>query len=457
MPILPSTRFTGSIVHGEVVQMVEFDASVDDNGVLSLTFEPVVGPVDISLLQLTDATGRRGVWMTLVGTAADGPAFASESFEITGYSHRTGEAGSQIALQGHCAEADITTPLAEPASTSQLWWGLRRFRSFGWLPGDVDIGRVAMGGAEPDAEHPQRLSASLVIQLQGVQDAEWFDAATARLGHIARVMSFASGAYLRPYVTRQVAGERAVLRAYSRSDTPEPFYPPFVFLNLQPIFDLACGGDAAARTAFEALDPALRWLLAPAHYDEMRLTAAMTALENLVDQAFPDDAALFIKSSTFKKLASAVRALIAGWGLPEGMKDKVPELNRRTFADKLQSYLDTKDVVTSDLPDEQLRGMVKARNAVVHKGVYFDPEIESQPDVWDHMLLARELVTRVLLAELGFVGNYFAPLYPPNTQLRFPSCQRLTDEQGRAVPETSASGDGASSGPASTDGAADSA
>lgn len=434
MPVFSTTRFTGQIVHGEVVQPLTFDVAVDDDGVLQLLIEPVVaGDVPVSLLQLSDETGRQVAWMTLTGTAADGQAFTSDTFHVTGYSHRSNEIG----LTGACAEAEITTSLAEPAATSKLWWGLRRFRSFGWLHADTDIGRVAIGGAEPDPARPQLLSATLAIQRDGVADTDWFEGAAEQLEHVARVMSFASGAYLRPYVARLVAGDRAVLRVFSRSDTTEPFYPPFVFLNLEPIFSLACAADTTARAAFAQLDPAVRWLLTPGYYDEIRLMAAMTALENLVDQAFPGDAALFVKPSLFKKAASAVRAMIAERKLPEGMKAKVPELNRRTFVEKLDAYVAARQVVVSDLPAQMLRDMINARNTVVHTGVYFDPEIQNQPDLWDHLLLARELVTRLLLAELGFIGNYFSPFYGPNRQLRFPSCRPLTDAQGVEIPEDS--------------------
>jgi hypothetical protein len=51
------------------------------------------------------------------------------------------------------------------------------------------------------------------------------------------------------------------------------------------------------------------------------------------------------------------------------------------------------------------------------------------------MLLAREMVTRALLGELGFVGNYFSRLYGENQQLRFPSCRRLTNDQHQEIPE----------------------
>lgn len=435
MPILAATRFTGQIAHGEVFQPVVFDAAVDDNGELSLTFQPVAGTVDISLLKLSDATGRRVVWTTLTGAAADGQTFASETFHFTGYSHSTTDVGHEIALRGACAEAEVVTTLTEPAPKPLVRWGLRKFRSFGWMHHDLDIGRVAMGGADPDSDRPDLLSASLVLQAQDNVGPDWLEVANARLEHIARVMSFAAGTYLRPHVVRTFVGERSVLRVYSRSNTAEPFYPPFVFLHLEPIFGVACDADAAARAAFAELDPAIRWLLTPAYYDEMRLMAAMTALENLVDRAFPGDAALFVKPSLFKKVASAVRALLREKQAPDGMSRKVPELNRRTFAEKLQAYAEAGGVVLSDLPAEQLRDLINARNTVVHTGVYFDPDIESQPDLWDHLLLAREVVTRVLLAELGFVGNYFSPFYGPDRQLRFPSCRPLTDEQGVEIPD----------------------
>jgi hypothetical protein len=117
------------------------------------------------------------------------------------------------------------------------------------------------------------------------------------------------------------------------------------------------------------------------------------------------------------------------------MLNKTPELNRESFAEKLRRYFDTRGVTLADLEPEAIKALINARNLVVHSGVYYDPTKAEQTRLWDHMLLARELVTRSLLGELGFVGNYFSNLYGPNQQLRFPSCRRLTDDQHRALPE----------------------
>jgi hypothetical protein len=207
-------------------------------------------------------------------------------------------------------------------------------------------------------------------------------------------------------------------------DAAEPFLAPFHPLNLEPIFDLACRGEEDVRSRFAATDPAIRWLLAPGYHDEDRLTAAITAIENLIDREFPKKAALFVDPKAFSKFASAVREFIDAMALPKEMKEKIAELNRRPLLDKLGTYLKRRNIPVDDLPD--LQSMIKARNAVVHTGVY--PEVlgQTSPDQWETLLFAREILTRVLLSELGFVGNYFSPFYGPNCQLRFPSCRPLT-------------------------------
>ena len=122
--------------------------------------------------------------------------------------------------------------------------------------------------------------------------------------------------------------------------------------------------------------------------------------------------------------------------MPEAMRNKVPELKRRSFVEKLDALLVQVGVARHDITDQAISAMIGARNVIVHQGMYFDPTKTDQIDLWDHLLLARELVTRILLGVLRFKGNYFAPLYSPNQQLRFPSCRPLTDPQGREIPET---------------------
>lgn len=433
-PYLPAIRFVGQIRKDDHVIDVAFDAEVDHSGVLALRFDTL--PVSKETFYL-GGSGSDGTveWAVLEAAAATGETIRSASFFVTKQQRKTSDTEATVTFEGACSEAVIARPLEAPVTFSQLHFQFPRFRSFSWLHCDTDLGVARMGGSEADPARPQYLCGLLAMQCQGVASDTWFGEAHDRLTHILRVMSFASGVYLRPVVERRVVADQDQFTIIRRTSASEPFYAPFVFLNLEPIFEHACNGDADARVKFATTDPAVRWLLAPGYYDEMRLMAAMTALEHLVEEAFPAAESLFLKPKAFKKVASAVRELLRDLKAPEGMLAKAPELNRQSFADKLQRYFDARGVTLGDLDAEGIKALINARNHVVHRGVYYDPTQAQQARLWDHLLLAREMVTRALLGELGFVGNYFSPLYGSNQQLRFPSCRRLTDDQHREIVE----------------------
>ena len=45
--------------------------------------------------------------------------------------------------------------------------------------------------------------------------------------------------------------------------------------------------------------------------------------------------------------------------------------------------------------------LVNLRNKIVHSGVLPD-----DVDIWESIILVRELITRILLSEIGFEGRY---------------------------------------------------
>ena len=55
----------------------------------------------------------------------------------------------------------------------------------------------------------------------------------------------------------------------------------------------------------------------------------------------------------------------------------------------------------TDFEDEEIERLVRLRDEIVHTG-----EIPDGMDIWPSIILLRELITRILLKEIGFVGRY---------------------------------------------------
>jgi hypothetical protein len=153
-------------------------------------------------------------------------------------------------------------------------------------------------------------------------------------------------------------------------------------------------------------------------YNEVRLVAAMTSLENLVDSNLTKDEALVQPRSAFDKMKRALRTVVeehmAGSGLVDAeqvadeIADKFIDLNRRPFRRKLAILAARWGVPLDDISESQMMGAINARNSVVHRGQYL-PECPDA-DLWGHMIVARELVVRFLLTAIGFRGNYLSYL-----------------------------------------------
>ena len=434
MSIVSAIEFEGSLRDAERTIPVQFSAEVDEDGKLQFAFrdpEPTADAFRLVGQGFSRGDGLR--YFHLEGTGSAGETIASDTFHVASYSHRSDDTGSHLSFGGGCREADLILPLEGPVARPTLIWATRRFQSFSGLQANLLEGAAWMGGAKPEASRPQRLTGGLKIRNAGSEATEvWWSEAEQAAEHVFRVMSLACGVYLRPYLQRRVAGQQEHLKVSAYSDAPESFLPPFHFLNLEPIFACACSADAAGREQFKRLDAALQWLLSPAHYDEIRLLTAMTALENVVEETYPSDAHPIIPKPEFKRFEKQVKALIRDAKLPTALEAKVQELNRLSFAEKLARYLDAHDVVVADISAEKFAAVIKARNGVVHRGVYPHDE-DGQPDIWQHIVTAREVLIRIFLHALNFEGNYFSNLHRDN-QLRFPSCRRLADASGCEIP-----------------------
>lgn len=417
MAVLENTRFEGTLTRNGMSISVSFDVAIDNRGVLQLS----VDPLPISAHSITSdfwQHQRRVANLNLVGQAANGSMFSSDRFFFTSYSHST-----QLCVGGTCSDATLEIPLSSSVEKPQLIWRVRQLRTFRHLERQTSHGTIVAAGAEPGDDR-QALTGWIAIEAPGGVDQSWWATADHLVEHVGRIMSLASGTYLRPYIEQRLEGASNRIRVLRRSNTADPFMPPFHFLNLESILQYACNTYPDKYQRMRNLDGALQWLLAPAHYDEGRLVSAMTALENIVN-ADPGSNSAIMKNGAFKKIAKIVRELLKENGAPALMLSKVPELNRLALADSLSSYINKYSIVVDDFPENSMQALIKARNNIIHKGYYFDDDIAEQTDIWNHIIVARELATRILLSALGFKGNYFSHLHN-DRQLSFPDCRLVT-------------------------------
>ena len=132
----------------------------------------------------------------------------------------------------------------------------------------------------------------------------------------------------------------------------------------------------------------------------------MTALETIIESELPARRGTIISKAAFKPLRQKLEALIAADGsLTTEARDiflnKVAALNQKVFALKIDALFDHYKISRSDFEGDVIRRLVALRNGIVHTGT-----VANDHEIWTSIILVRELITRILLKEIGFIGRY---------------------------------------------------
>lgn len=101
----------------------------------------------------------------------------------------------------------------------------------------------------------------------------------------------------------------------------------------------------------------------------------------------------------------------------EAIKQKIPELNRRSFIEQIEALLEQWNVARTLIETETLADLIKLRNDIAHRG-----GAEEDESLWHSILLIREIVVRLVLSMLRFEGTYQCYLGGRHTR-RFPDCK----------------------------------
>jgi hypothetical protein len=419
--LLVPTRFEGALSgHGSCVS-VGFTAAINELGQLQLELDRLPFSQEAYALRIDQRPGSAVDLINLEGQSETGHYFHSDSFHIAQFSHGS-TLGQELSYQGDCSDAEIVLPQTDRSIDRHdlRVWHVRQFRTFRRIAHDTPLGRVVVGGPRQDREGQEPNGFLSLHAPENGGDEAWWDESDRFLTHLARVLSFACDTYLRPVIEERYQGDHVTIRVAQQVRAAPPFMAPFHELNMEPILACACDSYFVHHDQIAELDAAIRWLTAPIAYDENRLLNAMSALENIIDRSGIVGIDKFMGSSVFKRLAKQVRALLAELNAPTGMEKKIPELNRRSLADKVAALLTDRGIVTADIPDNWLNTVILQRNLIVHTGVSGDFG-EQAPDIFDHTIWVREIVTRIVLERLGFAGAYRSWLHQ-DEQFRFPEC-----------------------------------
>jgi len=417
MPILDPIHFEGTISLRDHAVPISFDAGIDDEGGLTLSLDDIRPGRAGAPFHPQGEPLQPQATCSLEGRSADGWRFATEALYVTSW-RRPPDDRVELGADASLAAFSRDAP---PDHQDVRAWYVRKLETIHGIERQTRLGRLVFTG---HAERPSQAPSAVIAIHAGAQEVPgWWDASERFLIHISRVLSFACGVYVLPIYELSVRHGVKTLRVVRRGPSPAPYMPPFDMLFMNQIFARAVDTFDDCPAAIEQLEPAIRWMTAAVAYEESRLINAMSALESILARSdLPD---LFMDRDGFLDLRGRVRRFLRAEGAPSRMGGKADELNRRSFRDKVEDLLATRAIVTSDLPDGWLRAVTDARNVIVHTGVA--PDLPA-PDarLLDHIVWAREIVTRIVLDAIGFTGQYQSWLHRSD-YLSFPGCRPMAE------------------------------
>ena len=416
--ILPPEQFTGQLGIRKQRVPISLTASAGPSGRLELNFESIPSGV-WALLQPSGKPGNLPEEFSLECETSDGKRLTSDSVYLTGRS-------SKLLTR----EASLRMTASDTHDRPLLRFRLLGFECFPSVHVVAELGSIGVNGAARTTATDEITGWITAQGLDGRPPMNWRESAEHMLKHLCYVLGFARGAPLPAPMSEFYEGDTLEVTFHETGGGYAPLMPPLPHLNLRPIVETAVNNIAAIDDYQDIFEVAVGWLLVPTTFDEVRFLAGMTALESLASRLLKKDLQTgILDKPKSKKFVNRVRALVDEQKfddsieldaiIKKAIKEKIPELNRRSFIQKIGALLEQQQVARTSIDDAELTRLVKLRNPIVHKGTA--PENE---DLWPSILIIREILVRLIFSMLQFDGTYWCYIEGRHMR-RFPDCKPI--------------------------------
>ena len=397
--MLPRKRFQGTASFEDETVPLTFSAEVAEDGRLNLQIAPTSIRRMHFFSKLEGRIGRSTPLLTLSGTSVEGDLFDTKSASVKRLHYST----DAVNIELRALKATITLQLTEPppAICIRLW--LREFKAFRTPDVESELGRVNVWGATGTPKHDDVSGGIAVIAHNSVHD-KWYEDADELLSFLHRGLSFASGKRLQAPVVEVFKPDRCIVTLYEGSPF-ESSLPVVHHLNLGPFLE-ALVRRFELRPAFpDILWVATGWLHSGAKFNEVRFLTSMIALEVVVDGVLPEKMTTNVPKAAFAPLRDSFLSELEKHELSDdSMKifdGKLRQLNQRTLSQKLIALRNHYDLPTDQFAYDDLTGLTKARNKIVHSGRASDED-----NLWRMIVMIREFISRIVLDELNYSNGF---------------------------------------------------
>lgn len=413
-------RFDGKIEFDGHSVAVGFTAGLDQAGAPQFDFEPLPASAEAALIvDRINSPGLEFPDFQMAARAADGMELSSDELFFSAYKEVHVAGAILLGLMADCQRAVFRCE-TEPKPMPQLRLLVLGLPFGRLLQMDCLLGRVEVDWLSRDpGRAATALSASIQIRAEAAPEdlAAWKAQAEKLLRHLRSVLSFATGAMLKaPIVEFDFDGwlDVEVLPQSSQIIDPMPPFPP---RNLASIFERAVERYFSPEPMPANFDMAIEWFTMSNGYAEASLIGAMTVLENLVSSNLSDADKAIQSEDDFKRLKASIEAAIKDHSLnvrddkaSQGelrrmVKEKLNDLNRKSLKEKVQLLAARWRVDMEGLGEAEINAAKRARDLIVHQGSY-EPAPGKEGHLLTHVLVARELVVRFILAGLGYEGDH---------------------------------------------------
>lgn len=419
MDYMAGKKFSGFLSAGARSQNVEFLARIDEDGEVRLDFDGMVaGSQSFFIRELWKSSIPDPFEFNLQGIAADDTSFITDSLNLTSVRVERSEASYMLKVQGFCSEVRIKTSGKKPIGpVAKLL--VSGFQTSAPLEAHCSLGAVRFFAPVSLKNLSSANAMSGQLQIEGGPDVAnvqaWRMEVEKLFDHVLNIMSFASGTALRAPVFEFIDGGEVELVTLSQVKQEPPHLPPFSRRDLAAIFGRAVETHFNAPFAAEKIHHAIGWYCVSSPHDEVNLVTAMTVLESLISANLSDEDTQVQNKADFEKLRKKISTVAKDHfenisndpkvrhQLVAELNEKLSDLNRRTLKQKLDMLAAQSGMSMDGISDEQIKGAKRARDRVVHRGFYESPDPD---ELWEHMLVARELVTRLILTVLEYEGTY---------------------------------------------------
>jgi hypothetical protein len=334
-----------------------------------------------------------------------------------------GESGATLTLRGEALRLVMTHSEAPISTTNRaLVYHTIGMRGVGRQHAQTDVGDLYLTGVAK-LESFDEIAGQVVVKSVSDEDEldDWIERTDELVRNVLTIVSLADGKPL-PWSIRQLYVNSQLIRTdlYGPSHTGRPEDNVFHFLNLPPVLKLAVDSYTPALRRDTGIELAIALFLAQPIHIELRLVAAMTALEHLVsvyNKSHPISPPL--EQSVFEKVRGrlihtfddAVTELPSDDELRRRfrrVRDRIGNLNHVTFKDKLWQMLDEYQVPLSGI-DGRINAAIDARHKIIHTGQHDVPFAAFHL----HVAVLRELLKRIFLKLLRYEGKYQSYLNGP--------------------------------------------